>query len=163
MPSLTRILSYFKERALPVSLLWICIAAGYRALPNAVLNLLDVAGDGGKFELTAFVDARLLLLLGFGFVALLAVFAIVEKGLSFGPREHANRSEFFDRLWDEISGAASHIGAGAAAMWFLVSSPKSPFPWVTVAWIILAVFAFRQGRREDGADVVPQCTPAQRD
>jgi hypothetical protein len=139
----SRIKAFVIERAAPVTLLWTCIGAGYSLAPAQVLRLLSEPA-GKPFDVSSFLDSTLLGLLVFGSIALLALFAVIEKAMPFGTKEQGNKLSFFERVWDEISSAAAHISLGSAAIWLTASPATNPFPVGTLAYLALAVFAFRR-------------------
>ncbi len=143
MPFISRLKSYSIERAVPVCLLWFAIALGSIAVPPLLSALLD-----SKYEIPAvpfelFVDWRLLALLGLGIGVLLLVFSGLKRVMRYGPRESQYETEFFDRVWDEISGAATHVAFGTLALWTLAPYGKVGPPWGVLAYLVLGVFTMR--------------------
>lgn len=143
MHLLSRFKAFLTERAAPMALLWVCIAGGYRLISAEAIDLLNNKATGERFHVADFLNARLLVLLAFGFIALLALFAILEKLWPLGAYEQKNARLFVERLWDELSSASTHLGLGTLALWFSDSPAPTPFPWGTLMYLAFAVFAFR--------------------
>ena len=156
---IVRLKSFNNERAAPVFLLWLGIGAGFHWVSVALTALLRDKITLPPLPVESFLDSSLLLLLAFGLPALLGLFSVVEKAMRFSERERQNKQEFFERVWDEISSAATHISFGTVAMWATTSPKEAPFPWGMVVYLALAVFAFRHRPSPSEAVAAQRGTP----
>jgi hypothetical protein len=103
--------AYVLERLLPVLMLWLGIslaiyfAASYEYLKNGKQALSD-------FSRLVDIDSLALPILGV--IVIKVIFGALDVFGSLKPHEQKNAREFMRRLWDEISGAATHLSCSVA-------------------------------------------------
>jgi hypothetical protein len=134
--------AYFLERFVPVGFLWAVIGIASKWVPAIVMYFSEEPLALKDIPLKPFLDPKLIAILFFGLVCLAGVFEVAVKFTGETHFTAANKREFFDRVWDEISGAATHLGCGLASLWAF-GSHAPLVPYVTGAWIALGVVAFR--------------------
>lgn len=148
-----RITAFVKERAAPVLLLWLAVGLGCLLVPAALTKLSDSNVTLPSLPMASIVDPRILGFFLVGFVTLLALFAMLEKAKKFSDGEQKNMQELFERIWDEISSASTHIAFGTVAVWILTPRGATGFPWTTIAYLTIGVFCFRHRAASQPATV----------
>ncbi len=132
---------YTVDRLAPVALLWAAIGLGSRALPSLLIFIVKGSSYEGGIALESFADKRLIGLLVLGLWVLYGIFGLVRMVIYYGQEEEKNERNFFTRVYDELSGAATHIGCALIVMSFLGELKSSP--WTVLGYAVLAVVAFR--------------------
>lgn len=112
----TRTKAFVLERLFPVAMLWLGIVWGGHMVPatyDFFKNGTNALADVGR--LVEFDSLALPLL---GVAAIKVVFSTLDFFRPFKPEELVYIRKFLRRLWDEISGAATHLSCSVAVASF---------------------------------------------
>lgn len=151
---------FLRKRAFPVLLIWASVVLVYWTLTSGLGVFLEGCG---REELTltslmSFADGRVVAVLFFGVMAIMGLFTMMLLNLNHGARDRNRMTLFFYDLLDEVSSAATHVGAAlAAAIVHQAVLERSVFHWGVVekgnaatafAYIFLGLLAFRHAETE---------------
>jgi hypothetical protein len=146
-----RLIEFFVKRALPIFMLWASIAIATVFVPANITSLLTLTPAFAPIQLQGYLDWRLLLVFFLGLAVLLLVFSFVDQVLNFDFKQRKNVRAFLKIVWDEISSASTHIGAGLIVLWAFSQVPRLEFPLVTIGYLALGAAVFKHTQVSDSA------------